>query len=404
MEEKSVETKNGYSLDEVVSALQKTIRRGQEFEAMYWATELIESGYDQYLWRRLCVIAAEDIGLADQDVIILVNACANIWERMKTQNKLPEKNIPALVILRLCRSKKNREADDLAYLIDLKRKEGLKLQIPGVAIDCHTKRGRERLHEKADKTRIDYDNLANEEFYYTGANLNKPVTIENNKWARELMKKLGLNYSKYYEGENSKSPIAGISWLEKAFVDAERSLYEYAKNSLGSKELELLKHGITSGLFKFDGNKIEIEKAKKEWSLLAINREYLTQIAYYVELLTRYGYPEEKCKLEYSEIDIAVLDERNRPLIFVETKCKKKGGEKLIEGIRKYSSEVPVTKERGNDALSKAQAILRKKPKYFCIAVPTSKWSFALSHTQKGFTMKEIQDIPKFTQVKDEIG
>ncbi len=60
-----LKTKGGYLLDEVVSALQKCIRRGREEEAMYWALEMAESGCGKYLWRRLMIIGAEDVGLAD---------------------------------------------------------------------------------------------------------------------------------------------------------------------------------------------------------------------------------------------------------------------------------------------------------------------------------------------------
>ncbi|HUU89016.1 MAG TPA: hypothetical protein VMX17_14875 [Candidatus Glassbacteria bacterium] len=203
MKKESLKTKNNYSLDEVISTLQKTIRRGQEFEAMYWATELVDSGYDRYLWRRLCIIAAEDIGLADENAIILVNACANTWEWIKSQNKIPEKNILALAILKLCRAKKNREADDLAYLMEIKRKKGLKLEIPDIAVDCHTKRGKEKLRGIAEKNKVDYDKLVNESFYYIGAKPNKPVTIDGNKWAKKLMKELNLDYSKYYGQKRS---------------------------------------------------------------------------------------------------------------------------------------------------------------------------------------------------------
>ena len=34
------QTPKGYDLHEVISALQKEIRRGNEYEAVYWATEL----------------------------------------------------------------------------------------------------------------------------------------------------------------------------------------------------------------------------------------------------------------------------------------------------------------------------------------------------------------------------
>lgn len=45
-------TQQGYALGEVVSALQKEIRRGKERSAMYWAMELIPR-FEQYMWRRL---------------------------------------------------------------------------------------------------------------------------------------------------------------------------------------------------------------------------------------------------------------------------------------------------------------------------------------------------------------
>ena len=48
----------GYSLLEVASALQKAIRRADARLAGYWAIELFESGYRDYLWRRLLTISA----------------------------------------------------------------------------------------------------------------------------------------------------------------------------------------------------------------------------------------------------------------------------------------------------------------------------------------------------------
>ena len=69
-------TKNGYNLDEVVSALQKSIRRGMEEESLYWANELAVSGYGQYLWRRLGVTVSEDIGLAEPMAPVIISSLA----------------------------------------------------------------------------------------------------------------------------------------------------------------------------------------------------------------------------------------------------------------------------------------------------------------------------------------
>ena len=76
-------TKNEYELDEVVSVLQKSIRRGLEEESLYWALELSESGYGQYLWRRLCVIASEDIGLVEPVVSVIINSLAENCKRCR---------------------------------------------------------------------------------------------------------------------------------------------------------------------------------------------------------------------------------------------------------------------------------------------------------------------------------
>jgi hypothetical protein len=57
-------TNKGYSFFEVSSALQKTIRRGHEKEALYWGWELELSNYGKYFWKRMTIISVEDIGAA----------------------------------------------------------------------------------------------------------------------------------------------------------------------------------------------------------------------------------------------------------------------------------------------------------------------------------------------------
>jgi replication-associated recombination protein RarA len=45
--------------------MQKCIRRGLERDALFWATELDRSNFGEYVWKRLRIIASEDIGIAD---------------------------------------------------------------------------------------------------------------------------------------------------------------------------------------------------------------------------------------------------------------------------------------------------------------------------------------------------
>lgn len=51
-------TTRGYDVFEVISALQKAIRRGDAKLAGYWAVELFESGFHQCAWNTLLVISA----------------------------------------------------------------------------------------------------------------------------------------------------------------------------------------------------------------------------------------------------------------------------------------------------------------------------------------------------------
>lgn len=139
-------TAGGYALDEVTSALQKCIRRGLEEEAMFWALEMADSGYGQYLWRRLMVIAAEDIGLADpQALIVASGGWLATKESTKSFTSPPGMKLEFLgpTILYLCRAPKNREGDDFCWYIMERRKRGLRLQVPDFALDEHTDRGRQ---------------------------------------------------------------------------------------------------------------------------------------------------------------------------------------------------------------------------------------------------------------------
>lgn len=137
-----------YEWDEVSSAVNKMIRRNREYEACYWGYIIHQSGYGLYLWRRLALIAAEDIGNASPMTQILIDALASNWERMRKQSKEPTLAQLALVfqaIQAMCQAKKSRETDDLRNLIAQQYEQlGKRLEIPEIAKDCHTASGRKK--------------------------------------------------------------------------------------------------------------------------------------------------------------------------------------------------------------------------------------------------------------------
>lgn len=176
-----METKNGYPLDEVVSALQKDIRRGNEAESMFWALELLEGNYGQYLWRRLIIIACEDIGLGDPQVVLMVHALEEMAHRATRSWKESPEVIPVgMAILAMCRAKKNRESDDFINCVMEWRKRNWRLKVPEYALNGHTDRGR-ALHGGWNKK----ENVVR--FYQCeGIDIANRVEIEGDPWRHRL--------------------------------------------------------------------------------------------------------------------------------------------------------------------------------------------------------------------------
>lgn len=144
-----LQTKQGYSLFEVSSAFQKSVRRGLEQEAMYWAVELWDSGYDEYLWRRIKVISSEDIGLANPTISSQVQALYQMYSDQKKHSKKDtEKEFPSEriflthCVLMLCRSAKNRIVDHVQIYYFRSHSRNKNRPIPEWAFDKHTQRGR----------------------------------------------------------------------------------------------------------------------------------------------------------------------------------------------------------------------------------------------------------------------
>jgi putative ATPase len=61
---------------DVISALIKSVRGSDPDAAVYWLTRLLEAGEDpMFVARRLVILAAEDVGLADPQALILAASC-----------------------------------------------------------------------------------------------------------------------------------------------------------------------------------------------------------------------------------------------------------------------------------------------------------------------------------------
>jgi len=168
-------TKNGYSMYEMSSMVQKAIRRCDIPHAAYAANEL-SVNYRQYLWRRLLTVSAEDCyGIMTKEIIALQQADEIVNEKNKP-GQTNDLFIAKAVVL-LCMARKNRDADYVAcnfmfgdreltdeeyeQFVDYEEVERLKsvsgFDVPSYVYDCHTRKGRQR-----GATRMDFFREENE--------------------------------------------------------------------------------------------------------------------------------------------------------------------------------------------------------------------------------------------------
>jgi len=139
-----IKTRKGYDLLEVASALQKSIRRNEEDTALYFTVELFDSGYDEYLWKRLKIIASEDVGLAEPFMPATIQALYQSYvdqKKKKDEKNRPERLFLVHAVLLLCRARKSRLVDwTLIHYWD--SHAGRSLPIPDYAFDKHNIKGR----------------------------------------------------------------------------------------------------------------------------------------------------------------------------------------------------------------------------------------------------------------------
>lgn len=146
-------TERGYVLLEVISAIQKEIRRGEEESAFYWSLELIPR-YEAYLWRRLVVIVNEDIGIASPELLSTIPHLRDQFFEFRERGKDGTcRLILANAILLMSRAPKTRISDEFQRVVTQRWMEdwkgGNRPGLPDYALDCHTRRGRQMGRDKA---------------------------------------------------------------------------------------------------------------------------------------------------------------------------------------------------------------------------------------------------------------
>jgi len=76
---------------DTISAFLKSVRGGDPDAALYWLARMVAAGEDpRFIFRRLIILASEDIGLADPQALGVVMSCAQAFDRIG----MPEGRFP----------------------------------------------------------------------------------------------------------------------------------------------------------------------------------------------------------------------------------------------------------------------------------------------------------------------
>jgi putative ATPase len=120
--------KGGEEHYNLVSALIKSLRNSDADAALYWLARLIEGGADPiFIARRLCILASEDIGLADPQAMVQAAAAASVVQLIG----LPEGLFPlSQATIYLARAPKSNAVKSAYFAVAKDAEETARVPVP----------------------------------------------------------------------------------------------------------------------------------------------------------------------------------------------------------------------------------------------------------------------------------
>jgi hypothetical protein len=165
-------TIHGLPSDEVRSALHKHVRKGRVEQSIRAAIELArtDGAHEAEMWRRLQVLAAEDVGMGDPLAIVIVRSLHEA--ALDTDEGAYDRLVfAAQAAGYLAGAQKNPVYGELMQVV---LHEELAPEIPGEALCVHTRRGQE-----AGKTMYDW--------FVTGTAIEPEVAGRDTTWRDRLV-------------------------------------------------------------------------------------------------------------------------------------------------------------------------------------------------------------------------
>jgi replication-associated recombination protein RarA len=137
-----MKTKSGLNADEVISGIQKSIRRGNEEDAVAfgWEMYITSEELENYMWKRLQVISVEDIGFGDVKAPVLIRSL-NEMRRECDYNAVDRALFFVHAVRYLCKCEKDRSSDMVKNIVEMEFNKGRKPDVKDYVLDMHTLAG-----------------------------------------------------------------------------------------------------------------------------------------------------------------------------------------------------------------------------------------------------------------------
>jgi len=188
--------KNGEQHYDIISAFIKSMRGSDPNAAVYWLARMIKGGEDPlFIARRMVILAAEDIGLANPNALLLAQSTFAAVQQIG----MPEGRIPlsecAIYLATSPKSNSSIMAIDMA--MSLVEQQG-DLSVPLHLRNAPTRLMKELGYSKGYKYAHDYEgNFADLEFLPSEVSGTKLYDPSENKIEQEIRRRLKILWDKY---------------------------------------------------------------------------------------------------------------------------------------------------------------------------------------------------------------
>lgn len=190
--------KSGEMHYDIISAFIKSIRGSDPNAAVYYLARMLDAGEDPlFIARRLCISAAEDIGLANPNALLLANSCFDIVHNIG----MPEARIPLseCTIYLASSAKSNSAYMAINQALELAKKTQ-SAAVPLYLRNAPTKLMEELGYGDGYKYAHDYEgNFVDLEFMPDGLAGEKLYEPQHNRHEDEMRRRLSACWPKYYK-------------------------------------------------------------------------------------------------------------------------------------------------------------------------------------------------------------